>query len=225
MTGQPLSPGSPNARKSGGFHRMMVEVHGPETPASSRLRLRDLSTYCRIGAAMLAHLRDSGGISRRPATLFDRPEAFALARRGEGGPLPGVACAPAMSSRPFPTAATPISASRHARFRRWTIAADSPQYPPRHGSGGRVLVLKAAGIATRRRSGTMARTPMMLLANGRERSLDDLCAALRRRGPAPGGARAGAASGDDGHRGRCRSSAARLMRVLTEVFSSSGARR
>ena len=74
------------------FQRMMQEVHGPETPAI--VAAYDFSRY--------QHIIDIGGgngsllsaiLSKFPAaraTLFDLPEGIAAAKRGEGGPLPGV---------------------------------------------------------------------------------------------------------------------------------------
>jgi ubiquinone/menaquinone biosynthesis C-methylase UbiE len=75
------------------FNRMMLEVHGPETPAI--VAAYDFSPF--------EHIVDVGGgngsllsavlaaYPNRRATLFDMAEAVAAARRGEGGPLPGVA--------------------------------------------------------------------------------------------------------------------------------------
>ena len=74
------------------FHRMMVEVHGPETPPI-------IAAYD-FGAC--SHIVDVGGgngsllsailvaFPGRRATLFDLPEGIAAAARREGGPLPGV---------------------------------------------------------------------------------------------------------------------------------------
>jgi hypothetical protein len=70
---------------------MMLEVHGPETPAI--VAAYDFSPF--------RHVVDVGGgngallssvlaaYPDRRATLFDLAEAVAAARRGEGGPLPG----------------------------------------------------------------------------------------------------------------------------------------
>jgi ubiquinone/menaquinone biosynthesis C-methylase UbiE len=75
------------------FNRMMLEVHGPETPAI--VAAYDFSPF--------EHVVDIGGgngsllsavlaaYPNRRATLFDMAEAIAAAKRGEGGPLPGVA--------------------------------------------------------------------------------------------------------------------------------------
>ena len=74
------------------FNRMMLEVHGPETP--SIVAAYDFSQF--------DHVVDVGGgngsllsavLAAHPklrATLFDMAEAIAAAKRGEGGPLPGV---------------------------------------------------------------------------------------------------------------------------------------
>jgi ubiquinone/menaquinone biosynthesis C-methylase UbiE len=74
------------------FNRMMLEVHGPETPAI--VAAYDFSPF--------GHVVDVGGgngsllsavLAAYPslrATLFDMVEAVAAAKRGEGGPLPNV---------------------------------------------------------------------------------------------------------------------------------------
>ena len=74
------------------FNRMMLEVHGPETPAI--VAAYDFSRF--------EHVVDVGGgngsllsavlaaYPNRRAMLFDMAEAIGAARRGEGGPLPGV---------------------------------------------------------------------------------------------------------------------------------------
>jgi ubiquinone/menaquinone biosynthesis C-methylase UbiE len=74
------------------FNRMMLEVHGPETPAI-------VAAY---DFSKLDHVVDVGGgngsllsavlaaYPGRRGTLFDMAEAIAAAKRGEGGPLPGV---------------------------------------------------------------------------------------------------------------------------------------
>lgn len=74
------------------FQRMMQEVHGPETPAI-------VAAY---DFGKSHHIVDVGGgngsllsaiLAANPncrATLFDLPEGIAAAKRGEGGPLPGV---------------------------------------------------------------------------------------------------------------------------------------
>jgi len=74
------------------FNRMMLEVHGPETPAI--VAAYDFTPF--------GHVIDVGGgngsllsavlaaYPNRQGTLFDMAEAVAAAMRGEGGPLPGV---------------------------------------------------------------------------------------------------------------------------------------
>ena len=75
------------------FNRMMLEVHGPETPAI--VAAYDFAPFQHIvdnaggnGSLLSAVL---AAYPDRRATLFDLAEAIAAARRGEGGPLPGVA--------------------------------------------------------------------------------------------------------------------------------------
>ena len=74
------------------FNRMMLEVHGPETPAI--VAAYDFSQFDHIvdvgggnGSLLSAVL---AAYPNRRATLFDLAEAIAAAKRGEGGPLPGV---------------------------------------------------------------------------------------------------------------------------------------
>ena len=74
------------------FNRMMLEVHGPETPAI--VAAYDFSTFDHVvdvgggnGSLLSAVL---AAYPNRRGTLFDMAEAIAAARRGEGGPLPGV---------------------------------------------------------------------------------------------------------------------------------------
>jgi ubiquinone/menaquinone biosynthesis C-methylase UbiE len=74
------------------FNRMMLEVHGPETPAI--VAAYDFSPFEHVvdvaggnGALLSAVL---AAYPNRRGTLFDMAEAIAAAKRGEGGPLPGV---------------------------------------------------------------------------------------------------------------------------------------
>ena len=74
------------------FNRMMLEVHGPETPAI--VAAYDFSKFDHVvdvgggnGALLSAVL---AAYPNRRATLFDMAEAVAAAKRAEGGPLPGV---------------------------------------------------------------------------------------------------------------------------------------
>ena len=74
------------------FNRMMLEVHGPETPAI--VAAYDFSLFDHVvdvgggnGSLLSAVL---AAYPNRRGTLFDMAEAIAAAKRGEGGPLPGV---------------------------------------------------------------------------------------------------------------------------------------
>jgi ubiquinone/menaquinone biosynthesis C-methylase UbiE len=74
------------------FHRMMIDVHGPETQAV--VDAYDFSGFAHIvdvgggnGSVLSAIVAAVPGLR---ATLFDLPEGIAAARRGEGGPLPNV---------------------------------------------------------------------------------------------------------------------------------------
>jgi ubiquinone/menaquinone biosynthesis C-methylase UbiE len=74
------------------FNRMMLEVHGPETPAI--VAAYDFSPFAHVvdvgggnGALLSAVL---AAYPNRRGTLFDMAEAVAAAKRGEGGALPGV---------------------------------------------------------------------------------------------------------------------------------------
>jgi ubiquinone/menaquinone biosynthesis C-methylase UbiE len=85
-----------NPEEARRFNRMMLEVHGPETPAI--VEAYDFSPF--------EHVVDVGGgngsmlsavlaaYPNRRASLFDMAEAIAAAKRGEGGPLPGVTFVP-----------------------------------------------------------------------------------------------------------------------------------
>src|SRR5262249_38739540 len=73
------------------FNRMMLEVHGPETPAI--VAAYDFSQFDHVvdvgggnGSLLSAVL---AAYPKLRATLFDMAEAVAAAKRGEGGPLPG----------------------------------------------------------------------------------------------------------------------------------------
>jgi hypothetical protein len=93
LKGQQLFPWlHANPKEGARFQRMMVEVHSPETPAI--VAAYDFSPF--------KHIIDVGGghgmllsaiIAAYPAlrgTLFDLPEGVDAAKRGAGGPLPGV---------------------------------------------------------------------------------------------------------------------------------------
>jgi ubiquinone/menaquinone biosynthesis C-methylase UbiE len=74
------------------FNRMMLEVHGPETPAI--VAAYDFSPFEHVvdvgggnGALLSAVL---AAYPNRRGTLFDMAEAIGAGKREEGGPLPGV---------------------------------------------------------------------------------------------------------------------------------------
>lgn len=163
--------------QAGEFHRMMVEVHGPETPAI--IAAYDFSPF--------QHIVDVGGgngsllsaivaaFPGRRATLFDLPEAIEVAARGEGGPLPGVALTPGDVFERVPEGGD-VYLLRHimhdfdddacARILRNVRRAMLPQ--------ARVLVLEApVPVTPTPGPGRWLDLHMMLLAGGRERSLDD----------------------------------------------------
>jgi hypothetical protein len=178
MTGQPLFAWlAAHPDEAARFHRMMVEVHGPEIPAI-------IAAYDFAG---FQHIVDVGGgngslISAilaafpvRCATLFDLPEAIALAQRGEGGPLPGVTmCAgDVLEAVPGGGDAYLLRHVMHdfddENCRRILLNIRRAMAPQ-----ARVLVLEAPVPPTPTPGpGRWLDLHMMLLANGRERSLDD----------------------------------------------------
>jgi ubiquinone/menaquinone biosynthesis C-methylase UbiE len=169
------------------FDRMMLEVHGPETPAI--VAAYDFSRF--------EHVVDIGGgngsllsavLAACPnlrATLFDMPEAVAAAKRGEGGPLPGVSFVSAdIFSTPAP-AGGDVYLIRHllhdyedgdcirilANVRR----AMQPQ--------GRVLVLESPLPSDERPSpGRWLDLQVMLLCGGRERTVEEYAALFEKAG-------------------------------------------
>jgi O-methyltransferase domain len=178
MTGQPLFAclaGRPD--EAARFHRMMVEVHGPETPAI-------IATYDFAG---FQHIVDVGGGSGslisailaafpgRRATLFDLPEAIALAQHGEGGPLPGVTMYAGDVFKAVPDGGDAYLL-RHVMHdfdeddcRRILVNVRRAMAPQ-----ARVLVLEApVALTPTPGPGRWLDLHMMLLANGRERSLND----------------------------------------------------
>ena len=178
MAGQPLFDWlAERPDEAERFHRMMVEVHGPETPAI--IAAYDFAGFQHIvdigggnGALISAVLAAFPG---RRATLFDLPEAIALARRGEGGPLPGVTLCAGDVFKAVP-AGGDAYLLRHVmhdfddddcgRILRNVRGAMAPE--------ARVLVLEAPVPHTPTPGpGRWLDLHMMLLANGRERSLDD----------------------------------------------------
>ena len=178
MTGQPLFAwlaGRPEAAAR--FHRMMVEVHGSETPAI-------IATYDFAG---FQHIVDVGGGSGslisailaafpgRRATLFDLPEAIALAQHGEGGPLPGVTMYAGDVFKAVPDGGDAYLL-RHVMHdfdeddcRRILVNVRRAMAPQ-----ARVLVLEApVPLTPTPGPGRWLDLHMMSLANGRERSLND----------------------------------------------------
>jgi predicted transcriptional regulator len=178
MTGQPLFAWlAARPEEAARFHRMMVEVHGPETPAI-------IAAYDFAG---FEHIVDVGGgngslisailaaFPGRRATLFDLPEAVALAQRGEGGPLPGVTLCAGDVLRAVPPGGD-VYLLRHVMHdfddddcRRILLNVRRAM-----AAQARVLVLEAPVPPTPSPGpGRWLDLHMMLLANGRERSLDD----------------------------------------------------
>jgi hypothetical protein len=93
LRGQPLfSWLADNPQEAARFQRMMVEVHSPETPAI--VAAYDFSPFTHIidvggGHGMLLSAILAAHPGKR-CTLFDLQAGVEAARRGEGGPLPGV---------------------------------------------------------------------------------------------------------------------------------------
>jgi hypothetical protein len=93
LNGQPLfSWLAANPDEGARFQRMMVEVHSPETPAI--VAAYDFSQFEHIvdvggghGMVLSAILAAHPGVR---GTLFDLQEGVDAAKRGAGGPLPGV---------------------------------------------------------------------------------------------------------------------------------------
>jgi hypothetical protein len=178
MTGQPLFAwlaGRPD--EAARFHRMMVEVHGPETPAI--IAAYDFANFQHIvdvgggnGSLVSAILAAFPG---RHATLFDLPEAIAVAQRGEGGPLPGVIMCAGDVFKAVPGGGD-VYLLRHVMHdfndddcRRILVNVRRSMDPQ-----ARVLVLEAPVPSNATPGpGRWLDLHMMLLANGRERSLDD----------------------------------------------------
>jgi ubiquinone/menaquinone biosynthesis C-methylase UbiE len=169
------------------FDRMMLEVHGPETPAI--VAAYDFSPF--------EHIVDIGGgngsllsavlaaCPKLRATLFDMEEAVAAAKRGEGGPLPGVSF---VSGDVFATAAPAggdVYLIRHllhdyddrdcVRILANVRAAMRPQ--------GRVLVLEAPLPSDESPGpGRWLDLQVMLLCGGRERTVEEYAGLFERAG-------------------------------------------
>ena len=169
------------------FDRMMLEVHGPETPAI--VAAYDFSSF--------EHVVDVGGgngsllsavLAAWPnlhATLFDMPEAVAAAKRGEGGPLPGVRFVSAdVFTTPAP-AGGDVYLIRHllhdyedgdcVRILGNVRRAMQPQ--------GRVLVLEAPLPSDDSPGpGRWLDLQVMLLCGGRERTVEEYAALFEKAG-------------------------------------------
>ncbi len=177
-----LNPGE--ARR---FDRMMLEVHGPETPAI--VAAYDFSPF--------EHVVDIGGgngsllsavlatCPKLRATLFDMPEAVAAAKRGEGGPLPRVSFVSAdVFTTPAP-AGGDVYLIRHllhdyedsdcVRILANVRRAMQPQ--------GRVLVLEAPLPSDDSPGpGRWLDLQVMLLCGGRERTVEEYAALFEKAG-------------------------------------------
>jgi hypothetical protein len=185
MTGQPLFDWlAERPQEAARFHRMMVEVHGPETPAI--IAAYDFSRFAHIidigggnGSLLSAILAACPG---RRATLFDLPEAIALAKSGAGGPLPGADFVAGDVFEQVPEGGD-LYLLRHvmhdfddARCAR--ILQNIRRAMPRE---ARVLILEAPlPITAAPGPGRWLDLHMMLLADGRERSLEEYSALLAR---------------------------------------------
>ena len=117
---------------------MMVEVHSPETPAI--VAAYDFSQF--------KHIVDVGGghgmllsaiIAAHPGvrgTLFDLQEGVDAAKRGEGGPLPGVTFIAGDVFEDVPEGADALSVpASSARLRRRRLPEDASQRAPGHEAG------------------------------------------------------------------------------------------
>jgi hypothetical protein len=187
MTGQGLFAWlAERPQEAARFHRMMVEVHGLETPAI-------IATY---DFASFQHIVDIGGGSGalisailaafpgRRATLFDRGEAIALAQRGEGGPLPGVTMCTGDVFAAVPPGGD-VYLLRHVMHDFDDDDCGRILFNIRRAMApnARVLVLEApVPLTSAPGPGRWLDLHMMLLANGRERSLDDYARIFGRAG-------------------------------------------
>jgi hypothetical protein len=159
------------------FHRMMVEVHGPET--APIIEAYDFGA-CR-------HIVDVGGgngslisailaaFPDRRATLFDLPEGIAAAARGEGGPLPSVALVAGDAFKAVPEGGD-LYLLRHlmhdyddAQCLRILASVRRAMLPHAH-----VLVLeKPIPTDDRPTPGRWLDLHLMLLTGGRERTIEE----------------------------------------------------
>jgi hypothetical protein len=169
------------------FNRMMLEVHGPETPAIAAAY--DFSQF--------EHVVDVGGgngsllsavlaaYPNRRATLFDMPEAVAAARRGEGGPLPGVSFVAGNLFTAAAAASGDIYLLRHVLHDyddddcvRILTNVRRAMLPP-----ARVLVLEAPLPSDESPGpGRWLDLQVMVLCGGRERTVEEYGALFERAG-------------------------------------------
>ncbi|HEY1364991.1 MAG TPA: methyltransferase [Xanthobacteraceae bacterium] len=169
------------------FNRMMLEVHGPETPAI--VAAYDFSGF--------RHVVDVGGgngsllsavlaaYPSRRGTLFDMSEAVAAARRGEGGPLPGVSFATGDVLRTAAPEGGDAYLLRHvlhdyddAECLRILANVRRAMQPE-----ARVLVLEAPLPSDDSPGpGRWLDLQVMMLCGGRERTLEEYSALLARAG-------------------------------------------
>ena len=127
-----------NPEEGARFQRMMVEVHSPETPAI--VAAYDFSQF--------RHIVDVGGghgmllsaiIAAHPhvrGTLFDLQEGIDAAKRGDGGPLPGVTFTAGDVFETVPEGGDALSVPPSpARLRRRRLREDVEKRPPGHEAG------------------------------------------------------------------------------------------
>ena len=169
------------------FNRMMLEVHGPETPAI--VAAYDFSRFDHIvdvgggnGSLLSAVL---AAYPDRRATLFDMAEAIAAAKRGEGGPLPGVSF---VAGDVFTTAAPEggdIYLIRHLMHDYDDVDCVRILGNVRRAMrpDGRVLVLEAPLPSDDRPGpGRWLDLQVMMLCGGRERTVEEYAALFERAG-------------------------------------------
>ncbi len=169
------------------FQRMMVEVHSPETPAI--VAGYDFAPFDHIvdvggGHGMLLSAVLAAWPGKR-GTLFDLAEGIGAAKRGEGGPLPGVAFA---TGDVFDT---PVPADGDVYLLRHLlhdyddadavrILANVRRSMPAH---ARVLVLeKTIPTDDTPGPGRWLDLHVMLLVGGRERTVEEYAALFAKAG-------------------------------------------
>jgi len=169
------------------FNRMMLEVHGPETPAI--VAAYDFAPFKHIvdvaggnGSLLAAVL---AAYPNRHGTLFDLAEAIAAARSGEGGPLPGVA----FVVGDVLTSAAPAGGDLYLMRHLLHDYADADcvrilaNVRRAMKAEARVLVMEAPLPADDSSGpGRWLDLQVMLLCGGRERTVDEYAALLARAG-------------------------------------------